>query len=198
MGYDIRKALPEDVPQLAEVSARAFEHDPITEWLMEGDDPFQMERQMFIAEYRITKRFDLIYTDTHRMGVAIWKPPAARPTLNDRFQQVWTMLGTIKLSRRALSKIRLFITIEKAHPAQPHYYLSLLAVHPDMQGKGLGTALMQPILNICDREGIPAYLETETESNVRFYSKRGFKVLREITTSDGLSKVWTLWREAAQ
>jgi hypothetical protein len=57
---------------------------------------------------------------------------------------------------------------------------------------------MQPILDLCDREGIPAYLETETESNVRFYSKRGFKVLREITTCDGLSKVWTLWREAAQ
>lgn len=193
--YSIQKATADDVPALAEVSALAFEHDPITEWLVEtGDDPLQMERQMFVAEYRITKRFDLIYTDADRKGVSIWKPPGARSTIGDRIQQVWTMLGTIKLSRRAFAKIKLFIQIENAHPCEHHYYLSLLAVHPDMQGKGLGTALMQPVLEICDRDHVPAYLETETESNVDFYSKRGFKVIKEITTSDGRSKVWTMWR----
>jgi GNAT superfamily N-acetyltransferase len=63
-----------------------------------------------------------------------------------------------------------------------------------MQGKGLGSALMQPILELCEREGIPAYLETETESNVGFYSRKGFTVRQEIYTSDGKSKVWTMLR----
>jgi GNAT superfamily N-acetyltransferase len=105
------------------------------------------------------------------------------------------MLGTMRLSMRSLAKIRFLMDIEKAHYKLPHYYLSLLAVAPEMQGKGLGTALMQPILQVCDREGIPAYLETETESNVRYYTGKGFRVLQEIATSDGLSRVWTMLRE---
>jgi GNAT superfamily N-acetyltransferase len=194
--YLIRKTVPEDEPYLAEVSARAFEHDPLTVWLVEGSrNALEMEKQMFRAEYRITKRYNMIFTDSNRQGVAIWKPPGARATFGDRVQQIWTMIGTINISRRLWSKVKLFIDIEKARPKEPHYYLSLLAVHPDMQGQGLGTALMQPILDLSDREGIPAYLETETESNVRFYTKKGFVVRQEINTSDGASKVWTMWRE---
>ena len=194
--YLIRKALPEDVPYLADVSARAFENDPLTDWLRESaNDPLAMERQMFKAEYRISKRYDLIFTDANRQGVAVWKPPGARTTLSDRIQQVWMMLGTMKISRRTLAKIRFLMDVEKAHPKAPHYYLSLLAVAPEMQGKGLGSALMQPILELCDREGIPAYLETETESNVRYYCNKGFQVQQEVPTRDGLSKVWTMWRD---
>lgn len=194
--YQIRKVLPEDVPVLAEVAARAFEDDPLTDWLRENDkDPLAMERQMFMSEYRMSKRFDLIFTDSMRQGVAVWKPPGVKATFSDRIIQAWMMIGTMKLSLRTLAKIRFLLDIEKVHYKSPHYYLSLLAVAPEMQGKGLGTALMQPVLEICDRDGIPAYLETETESNVRYYSGKGFRVLQEIVTSDGLSRVWTMLRE---
>lgn len=195
--YQIRKAVKQDVPRLAEISALAFENDPLTNWLVEDkSETLQMERQMFLAEYRISHRFDMIYTDVDRNGVAVWKPPTAHFTLWDRMIQFESMLGTISLNRRALAKIRLFLAIENVRPKEPHYYLSLLAVVPEMHGKGLGSALMQPTLDRCDQEGIPAYLETETESNVHFYEKKGFKVQREIVTTDGASKVWTLWREA--
>jgi len=194
--FTIRKATDDDVEQLAEVSARAFERDPLTEWLVEDpSNTLQVERQMFLAEWRISKQYDLIFTDSDRQGVAVWKPPGASVTIGNRIRQVWSLVGSIKLSRRTLAKIRLFVDVEKAHPKEPHYYLSLLAVTPDMQGKGLGSALMQPILELCDREGIHAYLETETESNVGFYSRKGFTVRQEIITSDGKSKVWTMWRE---
>jgi ribosomal protein S18 acetylase RimI-like enzyme len=194
--FTIRKATDEDADQLTEVSARAFEHDPLTDWLVEDQsNVLQAERQMFLAEWRISKRYDLIFTDSDRQGVAVWKPPGAKVTIGDRIRQVWSMIGSIKLSRRTLAKIRLFLDVEKAHPKEPHYYLSLLAVVPEMQGKGLGSALMQPILDLCNREGIPAYLETETESNVSFYSRKGFNVRQEILTSDGKSKVWTMFRE---
>ena len=197
--FNIRKATAEDVDQLAEVSARAFEHDPLTDWLVEDQsNALQAERQMFLAEWRISKRYDLIFTDSDRQGVAVWKPPGASVTIGNRIRQVWSMIGSIKLSRRTLSKIRLFIDVERARPMEPHYYLSLLAVAPEMQGKGLGSALMQPILELCDRERIPAYLETETESNVGFYSRKGFIVRQEIITSDGKSKVWTMLRSPNQ
>ena len=195
--FTIQKASSDDAEKLADVSARAFEHDPLTEWLVEShSNALKAERQMFLAEWNNSKHYGLIYTDEDRQGVAVWKPPGASVTIGNRIRQIWTMIGSIKLYRRTLAKIRLLLNIEKARTLEPHYYLSLLAVTPEMQGKGLGTALIQPILDLCDKDGIPAYLETETESNVGFYSRKGFIVRQEILTSDGKSKVWTMWRNA--
>jgi len=50
--------------------------------------------------------------------------------------------------------------VERAHPHEPHYYLSVLGVDPGSQGRGVGSALLAPGLGLCDREGVPAYLET--------------------------------------
>ena len=35
---------------------------------------------------------------------------------------------------------------------EPHYYVRDIGVHPDTQGRGLGSALMRPTLERCDRE----------------------------------------------
>jgi GNAT superfamily N-acetyltransferase len=63
----------------------------------------------------------------------------------------------------------------------PHFYLSVLGVEPVRQGEGVGTALMEPVLARCDRERIPAYLETATGRNVLLYERLGFDVVEELT-----------------
>ncbi len=59
----------------------------------------------------------------------------------------------------------------------PHWYLWALGVAPERQGQGIGGALLAPILARADAEGLPCYLETQTEANVAFYARRGFEVL---------------------
>ena len=46
-------------------------------------------------------------------------------------------------------------------PTEPHYYLEFLGHDPAHQGKGIGSALMQPVLDRCDEEGwrLPGELE---------------------------------------
>jgi GNAT superfamily N-acetyltransferase len=66
------------------------------------------------------------------------------------------------------------------HVPSPHFYLSALGVDPHRQGEGTGTALMQPILDRCDREGLPAYLETAVARNVLLYERLGFAVVEEL------------------
>ena len=55
------------------------------------------------------------------------------------------------------------VLFEKKHPTQPHWYLGILGTDTVHQGKGVGSALMQPILERCDAEGLPAYLESSRE-----------------------------------
>jgi GNAT superfamily N-acetyltransferase len=85
---------------------------------------------------------------------------------------------------------------EKHRPKTPHWQLQPLAVEPSLQGKGIGTALLQPILNRCDEDHVPAYLGTQKEKNVRFYEHRGFKVIEYLKKLPyGFPDSWIMWRE---
>jgi ribosomal protein S18 acetylase RimI-like enzyme len=83
--------------------------------------------------------------------------------------------------------------VEAHHPRELHWYLAVLGTEPACQGQGIGSALMAPILERCDREGLPAYLESSKESNIAFYSRHGFEVTGEIRLPDG-PPVWPMWR----
>jgi GNAT superfamily N-acetyltransferase len=80
------------------------------------------------------------------------------------------------------------------HPEEPHWYLAVLGTATDHQGKGVGSALMAPVLAKCDAEGIPAYLESSKESNIPFYRRHGFEVSGEVNVKNG-PKLWPMWRD---
>jgi ribosomal protein S18 acetylase RimI-like enzyme len=68
-----------------------------------------------------------------------------------------------------------FEQMAKFHPQEPHWYLPLIGVDPAHQGKGYGDALMSYALDRCDRERVPAYLESSNPRNVSFYRRHGFE-----------------------
>jgi ribosomal protein S18 acetylase RimI-like enzyme len=70
----------------------------------------------------------------------------------------------------------------------------VLGTAPEHQGKGLGSAMMAPVLHRCDDEGLPAYLESSKESNIAFYRRHGFEVVGEVVVPDGPT-LWPMWRE---
>jgi GNAT superfamily N-acetyltransferase len=70
--------------------------------------------------------------------------------------------------------------MEARHLRRPHYYIPFVGVAPEHQGRGLGTALMQPTLDLCAEAGLPAYLEATCERNVRLYARLGFQLVDEL------------------
>jgi len=74
--------------------------------------------------------------------------------------------------------------MDKFHPAEPHWYLSMIGVDPARQGRGLGSALLKHNLAIVDAEGGLAYLESSNPKNVPLYERFGFEVLGEIKPAD--------------
>jgi GNAT superfamily N-acetyltransferase len=85
-------------------------------------------------------------------------------------------------------------TVERQHPRSAHWYLAVLGTDPVHQGKGIGSALLAPVLERCDHEGIGAYLESSKNSNIPFYRRHGFEVTGEIPLPGGPS-VWPMWRD---
>jgi predicted N-acetyltransferase YhbS len=93
--------------------------------------------------------------------------------------------------RRAMKFMQ---AVERKHPKAPHYYLATLGTEPDFQRKGVGSAVMQPVLDRCDADGVPAYLESSKEVNVPYYRRHGFEVTDELKLPDGPT-LWLMWRE---
>ncbi len=79
------------------------------------------------------------------------------------------------------------------HPAEPHWYLQLLATHPDWQRQGLAAALMNVVFERAETDGLPCWLETETVENVAYYRHHGFEVHAEWDLARG-PHVWGMYR----
>jgi GNAT superfamily N-acetyltransferase len=77
-------------------------------------------------------------------------------------------------------------------PDEPHIHLGPIGVAPEMQGKGVGSALMQRYVKYLEQQQATGYLETDRPENVEFYKKFGF-VIRHQEEIIGTT-TWTMWR----
>jgi ribosomal protein S18 acetylase RimI-like enzyme len=73
-----------------------------------------------------------------------------------------------------------FEQMAKYHPREPHWYLPLIGVDPAHQGQGRGDVLMVHALARCDRDRVPAYLESTNPRNMSLYRRHGFEPLGTI------------------
>jgi GNAT superfamily N-acetyltransferase len=105
--------------------------------------------------------------------------------------------GAVRVSgwRRLLTVGTGLASLEEKHPEQPHYYLWVLGTDPLHQGRGVGGQLLSPILQRCDAEQMPAYLESSKEKNVPFYARHGFEVVERFKVPNDGPPLWLMWRE---
>jgi GNAT superfamily N-acetyltransferase len=133
------------------------------------------------------------------VGVAVWLPPGAFPRGARR--EVASYLRELpsvhRLGRRLPAALRLQTLLDRKHHdvGGAHWYLSLLGTDPSRQGRGVGTALLAPVLAHSDEQGVPAYLETQKESNVPWYRRHGFELVEQIQAR-GCPPMWTMHRSS--
>ena len=192
-----RTASAAEFPAIARCLARAFDDDPVSGFLF--PDP-RARRARLESFYRIVlgmmESHGAIQVDAEMRGAAVWQAPSPpKPSLLDGIVGALVMMSVLRTaSLRALALGR---AVNAVHIAEPHWYLSLLGTDPAHQGQGVGSALVAPILERCDREGVPAYLESSREENVPFYERLGFRVTQVLSVPSGPT-LWAMLRAPAQ
>ena len=194
----IRCATPSDVPGIEQAIGRAFFDDPVAEYLFPSATRraagFGRFAGLAMIQFGDSGRVDVAETPKDAIrGAAIWQAPDPKP--NGVLKQFILGLRFWSIIRGNASRAsQLMAAMEEHHPKESHWYLATLGVEPAAQGLGLGAALMQPVLERCDKEGRLAYLESSKESNIPFYQRHGFEVSGEIEL-DGGPRLWPMRRE---
>lgn len=93
-----------------------------------------------------------------------------------------------KDSRHSLEKGKVVAaSFEKWHkeegPEELHWYIQMVGVAPEQNGKGLGRELMEKVNELADQVGVSCYLECGA-SKTGFYEKMGYRVLSERLIDD--------------
>jgi ribosomal protein S18 acetylase RimI-like enzyme len=190
---DVREATPADVPTMADILARALADSPFTVWHTPDAERRVgvMTRLLTAGLEHLWLRHGEVYTTSGEIaGCCIWMPPGAESNRDDGTASFDEALTRLFQDSPRLSE--LFAIFERNHPTQPRYYLPFIAVDPSTQRRGVGKAMVAPVLAKCDRDGIVAYLEADDRSRP-FHERNGFKVIGEVRVPYGPS-VWPMER----
>jgi ribosomal protein S18 acetylase RimI-like enzyme len=189
--------------QAGRMLARAFLADPVYSALF--PDAAERERalgRLFGAVVGYSLVYGVVHTTPALEGAACWLSPGNAELT------AWRMLRTgfglqravarfdAQSRRKFLDALAYMDEIHKREVPEPHWYLWALGVEPRCQGQGIGSRLLQPVLAQADQDGTICYLETETESNVGFYERRGFRVVSDGRVPEHGFRIWTMLREA--
>ncbi len=191
--HSLRRATARDHDLVVSVLARAFEHDPVTNYMLRHDG---LERAFGAFFRHAVLPYDEAWI-ADEAGVALWTPPGKRSWYGLRVIAMAPALLAAVGATHALERARAAQYVTDKHPLAPHWYLFAIGVDPSMQGRGLGGALLHAVLDRCDVTKVPAYLEASTEKNARIYEHHGFRVTEEIRLGTRGPPLWLMWREPA-
>jgi ribosomal protein S18 acetylase RimI-like enzyme len=197
-GLHVRKAVEADTDRIVEVLARAFRDDPVVSHIAQADERRgERIRRLMRTGLGLTLPHGETYVSEGLEGAALWVPPdAPRAGMLDDLRLIPDMIaigGLGSLPRLALT----LLLVQRKQPRAPHFHLQTLGVAPEHQGRGIGARLLAPVLERCDREGIPAYLRSSNPRNLPFYERQGFWITERLTLPGGGPRVWLMWREPA-
>jgi ribosomal protein S18 acetylase RimI-like enzyme len=190
----------EQIEQASEVLSRAFHDDPGTvAFIPDAIKRQKLLRAMFKIALGHAVGHGEVYVSPAIEGVAVWLHSTA-PEMS-----LWTMLrgGGLGLifssSWGFLSKMKkdedFAIRLRRELAPFSHWYLGVLGVDPEHQGKGYASRLLKPMLARLDEEKLPAYLETSVEDYVALYGHFGFKVIKEAVLPASGTKMWVMLRD---
>ena len=186
--------------QVSTVLTRAFQHDPAARYVFPDETGYRERAQAFFAAAAtyVNLAGQVWTTADPVQGAALWLPPEHRDmhpehAVTAGLHDFGVLVGEDAGER--LGKLLGFLD-ECHHCAvpQPHWYLMLLGVDTPLQGQGIGSAVLQPILKRADQEGTPCYLETCQPRNVPLYRKHGFEVVGEGTIPESEVRYWCFAR----
>ncbi|MFI1213178.1 GNAT family N-acetyltransferase [Streptomyces sp. NPDC020802] len=194
MGVAIRRADEGDREAVTRLLDEAFQDDPVSGWVFPDADHRRRTHPLLMRAF-LDIVLDAGYVDVTEDGsaCALWLSMPAEADEEDEDGPAQLREAVDPGNERVEQIGRL---TAEAHPAgAAHEYLWMIAVRPGRQGEGLGTALIQHVLERCDGEGLSAYLEASSARSRELYERLGFVFTGSTVDLPAGPAMWPMWRE---
>lgn len=172
----MRSATSDDMPHAIAAIVAAFLTDPMARFAWPA--PYDYLRAMPLAAREFAGasfEHGTAYVSADFSGSALWLPPGVQPN-GEALEKVFRDTAKPEHLDDLLAS---FEKMGQSHPEEAHWYLPMIGVEPNAQGRGIGMELMRRAVIRCDQDRALAYLETSNPRNVALYSRFGFAVMGE-------------------
>ena len=187
----IKKACIDDTAQVAEILSDAFSDDPVGKWISPNPEYPRWCWPMIVP---FLLPHNEVYITSDGQGALLGVPPGAELNIRPSFSMIWNLwwrFGTGPIIRLG----RIMKILEQSHPRAQHYYLLALGVRPSSRCNGIGSTLLEHILQQCDQQKTGVYLENSNSLNMKFYQRHGFKLQDEVTIPKNGPTLWLMYRD---
>ncbi len=193
---EIRRMDSADLVAVCEVIGLAFADNPSTLANVHGDRAKArrvMQDAVRVAKFGRTWSYALVAVQGGSivgvLNAAQW--PHCQLGMTEKIKTAPTM---VRIMKTALPRAFTMMNKREARdPHEPHWHIGPIGVRPELQGHGVGKALLKTFLTTVDEQGSPAFLETDVDRNVVLYERFGFTV----TSRENIVGVNTrfMWRD---
>lgn len=174
---NVRIATSDDEAAVIDVITLGFTSDPMARWSFPNPHTYLRNMPDVVRAFggKAIGAGSAYYVDGFA-GAALWLPPGVEAD----GERLAALMQTHAPSHVIADAMGVFEEMGAYHPQEPCWYLPLIAVDPTRQGQGYGSALLREALARCDRDGVPAYLESSNPRNISLYKRHGFEILGTI------------------
>jgi len=169
-----------DRDAVCDVIGLAFADNPSTLANVRGDRARArrvMRDAVRVAKFGRASSYGLVAEEQGRIVGALNAAPWPRCQLTAG-EKLRTGPAMIRIMGSSIPRAFAMMSGRAAHdPAEAHWHLGPVGVHPECQGRGVGSALLASALTMVDEEGAAAFLETDVDRNVVLYERFGFAVV---------------------
>jgi GNAT superfamily N-acetyltransferase len=191
----VRPATRADVPRLAATLAAAYPDYRWTSWALPEDGRTQrLSRWAELWGGLVPVLAGTAWVTDDVTAAAAWVAPDAGPPAADLQAVIDRDLPRVFGARQpvVLASERLGAL---GRPEEPHWWLHAVGTRPASRHHGLGGAVLQPVLDRCDADGVPAAATVYTSTVVRWLQRFGFAVTHNTRTAvDHELPIWTMVR----
>jgi len=184
-----------DLGVLSQVIAEAFHDLAPSRWLIDAP---AARREIFPGYFRLyvehAMAHGVVHTTPGRTAAALWIRVGEDPAGQAADYGARLAAATSPWTGRFLA---FDAALDRHHPAgSPHHHLAILAVRPDRQGQGTGTALLRAYHQLLDRDAhAPAYLEASDLRTRQIYLRHGYTDHGPPIRLPGGPAMYPMWRE---
>jgi ribosomal protein S18 acetylase RimI-like enzyme len=174
---EVRTATDADRKAVIDVITLAFSTDPMARWSFPDPATYLSVMPNVIRAFGGNGfAHGSVHLVEGGFAAAMWLPPGVHPDAD----QLAALTEQHSPPEQIDDMMKVFEQMASYHPGEPCWYLPLIGVDPACQGRGHGSALLRYALERCDRDGLPAYLESSNPRNVPLYERHGFEAMGSI------------------